>query len=66
MSVQTDREEWMEGYNVLINLRDDLKDLEKKRDSIKDKDSFEYDEIVYDIKELEERIGELEYELRID
>ena len=66
MSVQTDSEEWMDSYNALMNYKDDLKDLVKKMEAMEDKESYEYDEIVYDIKELEERIEEFEYELGID
>ena len=67
MSIMTDWEENWENHGVLLNLKDDLRDLKKKRDAyIGDKEDEEYLSILDEIESTECRIDELEYDLGIN
>jgi len=67
MSIQTNHEEKRDCYNALLNCRSNLETLEEKRDAFQGHpDETEYEEILWEIKELERRIEDFEYELGIN
>jgi len=70
MSIQTDSEEKYDTYSALLNYRDDLRFLERKRDSINPEelpeDDESYEQLLNEIAECERKIEEFEQELGLD